>query len=158
MSDVIRSPAALKVKLHESFPHDVPVSSNIQVGYLEGNNKRWIFEELDLDVMYDSFQPGSKITLWCNGFIQKACTSEPSAKKRRTTASVSSNSPSETTDNVDQIFKKLKSKHSDMENTKLRLWLRAKLIEKDHYDDLDNPPQIPLIIATFTSTCKKETR
>ena len=154
VSDVIRSPAALKVKLHESFPHDVPASSNIQVGYLEGNNKRWIFEELDLDVMYDSFQPGSKITLWCDG-IHTESTSEPSAKKRRTTSSVStaSNSPSETTDNVDQIFKELKCKHSDMENTKLRLW--AKLIEKGRYDDLDNPPQIPLITGSPAPAKKK---
>ena len=34
---------------------------------------------------------------------------------------------------MDQIFKGLKSKHSDMENTILRLW--AKLIDKGRYDD-----------------------
>ena len=93
--------------------------------------------------MYDSFQPGSKITLWCDG-IHTESTSEPSAKKRRTTSSVStaSNSPTETTDNVDQIFKELKSKHSDMENTNLRLW--AKLIEK-------GPMMIWIIRHTDTS-------
>ena len=151
VTEVIRLPKLLKVKLHESFPHDVPASSNIQVGYLEGNNLRWIFEELDLDMMYDSFQPGSKITLWCDG-IHTESTSEPSAKKRRTTSSVStaSNSPSETTDNVDQ---ELKSKHSDMENTKLRLW--AKLIEKGRYDDLGNPPQIPLLTGSPAPAKKK---
>ena len=42
VTEVIRSPALLKVKLHESFPDDIPGSSDIQVGYLEGNNKRWI--------------------------------------------------------------------------------------------------------------------
>ena len=67
--------------------------------------------------------------------------------------STASNSSSETTDNVDQIFKELKSKHSEMENTKLRLW--AKLIEKGRYDDLDNPPQIPLITGSPASTKKK---
>ena len=104
--------------------------------------------------MYDSFEPGSKITIWCDG-IRAESTSEPSAKKRKTTTSVStaSNSSSETTDNVDQIFKELKSKHSEMENTKLRLW--AKLIEKGRYDDLDNPPQIPLITGSPASTKKK---
>ena len=56
-------------------------------------------------------------------------------------------------DNVDRIFKELKSKHSDMENTKLRLW--AKLIEKGHYDDLDNPLQIPLITGSPASPKKK---
>jgi len=68
--------------------------------------------------------------------------------------SIASNSSSETTDNVDHIFKELKSKHSDMENTKLRLW--AKLIEKGHYDDLDNPPQIPLITGSPASAERKE--
>ena len=33
--------------------------------------------------MYDSFEPGSKITLWCDG-IHTESTSEPSAKKRET--------------------------------------------------------------------------
>ena len=40
-----------------------------------------------------------------------------------------------------------------MENTKLRLW--AKQIEKGHYDDLDNPPQIPLITGSPASAKKK---
>ena len=153
VTEVIRSPAVLKVKLHESFPHDVPAGSNLQVGYLEGNHKRWIFEERDLGVMYDSFEPGSKITLWCDGI--NADNSEPSAKRRKTaTTSVTANkSTSEATDNVDQIFKELKSKHSDMENTKLRLW--AKLIDKGRYDDVDNPPQIPLITGSPAPAKKK---
>lgn len=71
------------MKLHESFPHDVPAGSNIQVGYLQGNHKHWIFEERDLGVMYDSFVPGSKITLWCDGVCNTE-NSEPSAKRRKT--------------------------------------------------------------------------
>ena len=60
--------------------------------------------------MYDLFEPGSKITLWCDG-LRTESTSEPSAKKRKTASSVSiaSNISSETTDNVDHIFKELKS-------------------------------------------------
>ena len=49
-----------------------------------------------------------------------------------------------------------KYKHSDMENTKLRLW--GKLIEKGRYDDLDNLPQIPLITGSPVPAKKKETR
>ena len=48
VTKVFRAPAVLKVKLHEFFPNDVSASSNLQVGYLEGNHKRWIFEERDL--------------------------------------------------------------------------------------------------------------
>ena len=155
MTEVIRSCAMLKVKLHESFPNDVPANSDLQVGYLEGNQKRWIFEERDLDVMYDSCEPGSKITLWCHGICNASTeASEPSAKRRKTvTSAVASNSSSELTDNADQIFKELKHKHSDMANTKLRLW--AKLIDKGRYDDYDNPPQIPLITGSPAPEKKK---
>ena len=73
------------MKLHESFPDDIIASSDIQVSYLEGNTEHLIFEELDLDVMYDSFEPGLKITLWCDG-IHTESTSETSAKKRKTTS------------------------------------------------------------------------
>ena len=108
--------------------------------------------------MYDSFEPGSKITLWCDGIgnARTDGTSEPSTKRRKTATFVStaSDSSPKTTDNVDQIFKELKSKHSDMENTKLRLW--AKLIEKGRYDDLDNPPQIPLITGSPAPAKKRD--
>ena len=53
--------------------------------------------------------------------------------------------PSTEADNNDLevIFKQLKTKHSTMENAKLRLC--ARLIGKGRYDDYDTPPQIPLI-------------
>jgi len=94
--------------------------------------------------MYESFEPGSKITLWCHGICSTSTeNSEPNAKRRKTTTTPTtiSSSSSELTDDVDHIFKELKSKHSDMANPKLRLW--TKLIEKGQYDDYDNPPQIP---------------
>ena len=70
-----------------------------------------------------------------------------------TSGSAPVNSSSETTDKVDQIFKELKSKHIDIENTKLRL--SAKLIENNHYNDLENPLQIPLITGS-SAPAKKE--
>ena len=93
------------MKLHESFPDDIITSSDIQVSYLEGNTEHLIFEELDLDVMYDSFEPGLKITLWCNG-IRTESTLEPRCKEKDY---VSVSAINKTTDNVDQIFKELKS-------------------------------------------------
>ena len=41
-----------------------------------------------------------------------------------------------------------------MEIPKLRLW--AKMIDKDHRDDFDSPPQIPLITGTPTTSNKKK--
>ena len=97
------------MKLHEFFPNNVPASSNLQIGYLESNHKCWIFEERDLSVMYDSFEPGSKITLWCDGICNaRTDNAEPYAKRRKTaTKSDMASSSSEATDNVDRIFKEL---------------------------------------------------
>ncbi len=33
------------MQIHESFPDDVPSTADFQVGYLEGNTKRWIVEK-----------------------------------------------------------------------------------------------------------------
>lgn len=75
--------------------------------------------------MYELYTPGSKITLWCNG--RSDANPEPSSKRRKTNGapvSITTNSSSETEDNVDQVFKNLKIKHPDMESPKFRLWTR----------------------------------
>ena len=38
--------------LQESFPQDIPHTDDFQMGYIEGNVKRWIFEDQDLQVMW----------------------------------------------------------------------------------------------------------
>lgn len=145
-TEIIKTPALLRVKLHESFPLDVPPTTNFKVGYMKGNQKCWIFEERDLKLMYESFKPGSNVTFWCDGIADDSLPSSKRRKKNETPVVSASNSSSSNKENVDQIFKDLKTKHSDMENPKLRLW--AKLIDRGRYDDYDNPPQIPLITGS----------
>ena len=45
---------ALKLKLMESFPDNVPPATDFQVGYLEGkqSSKRWLVCPEDLESMY----------------------------------------------------------------------------------------------------------
>ncbi len=45
VSRMFKSPLALRVQIYESFPDDVPSTADFQVGYLEGNTKRWIVEK-----------------------------------------------------------------------------------------------------------------
>lgn len=145
VSEAFKTPTTLREKLREAFPHDIPSSTDFQVGYLEGNTKRWIVEERDLSAMYDSFDDGSKITMWCDGRGEGADTSKSEgvpAPKRRKTDSQDVPSLSEMADD-DDVYKKLKAKHPDMANPKLRLW--AKLISRGRYDDYDNIPPIPLL-------------
>ena len=71
VSGMFKSPLTLRVQIHESFPDDVPSTSDFQVGYLEGNTKRWIVEKRDLIAMYSTFPSPSKITLWCDAKVSE---------------------------------------------------------------------------------------
>lgn len=68
VKSVFQSLEDMKVELMKSFPTEVPSTSSFQVGYLEppNNAKRWLIEERDLNAMYKFFEPGAKITIWCD--------------------------------------------------------------------------------------------
>jgi hypothetical protein len=87
---------------------------------IEENTKCWVVEERDLSAMYDSFNDGSKITLWCDGRTENADAGRSegeSAPKKRKTDTQDVPSLSVTADD-DEVYKKLKSKHPDMTNPK----------------------------------------
>ncbi len=67
MSEKFESVTSLKLKLMDAFPQYVPASPTFQVGYLEGrgSQKRWIVCPEDLTKMYESFNNGDVIKLWC---------------------------------------------------------------------------------------------
>ena len=62
-SQVFPTATSLRSKLQESFPSDIPSTDVFQMGYMEGNVKRWLFKDQDLQVMYKTFPISSKITL-----------------------------------------------------------------------------------------------
>ncbi len=88
------------MQIHESFPDDVPSTFDFQVGYLEGNTKRWIVEKRDLIAMYSTFPSPSKITLWCDAKVSEPPV-EPVTKKRKT-ESTPNHSPSNEADSTDK--------------------------------------------------------
>ena len=147
------SPAALKLKLMDCFPADVPSTATFQIGYFEppSNVKRWIVEERDLQTMYSHYDPGSKINLWCEAKakLEVKETDEndvpPVSKKKISREAVD--------DEVDTIFQNLREKHPKMEAPKLRLW--AKLIQTHRHESYDDPPQIPLITGSTTASKPK---
>ncbi len=142
----------LKEKLQEAFPQEISSTADCQMGYfVKSNTKRWIVEKKDLSVMYESFDIGSDITLWCDGIRESGNTGgEPPSKKRKT------DGQAVVSDTVvdDENFKKLKEKHPDMSCPKLRLW--AKLISKGRYDDFENVPPIPLLQDDSSLSTKKK--
>ena len=116
VTQAFQSPTALKIKLMDSFPSDIPNSMNFQVGYFEppNNTKRWIVEERDLETMYGFYESGAKINLWCEARgNQELCNeNEPPAKKKKATTRITQREQKE--DETDTIFKQLKEKHPDM--------------------------------------------
>ena len=141
-----KSPSELKFKLMDSFPDDVPSTSNFQVGYFEppGNTiKRWIVDKRDLSAMYELFHSCAKINLWCE---RKTC-EEPPKKKRKT----KENECFE--EDIDAIFHQLKEKNPKVDSPKLRLW--AKLIQTGKHDSYETPPPIPLFSDATPSKPKK---
>ena len=51
------------------------------------------------------------------------------------------------------LVDKLKEKHPEMENVKLRLW--DKIIHSGHHDNYDTPPNTPLITGKDVGNSKK---
>ena len=69
MTSKFQSVNDLKMKLIDSFPEYIGPSPNFQVGYLEGrgSQKRWIVRMDDLRALYNAFEEGDTIKLWCDG-------------------------------------------------------------------------------------------
>ena len=90
VSEAFKTPTLLREKLRETFPYDIPSTTEFQIGYLEGNTKCWVVEERDLRAMYNTFNDRSKITLWCDGRSKIAdagrSEGESAHKKRKTDA------------------------------------------------------------------------
>ena len=57
----------LKDELLSSFNDKLSSLSNLQVGYMEKNSKRWLECDQDIDAMYKAFKVGEEILLWCDG-------------------------------------------------------------------------------------------
>ena len=94
VSSKFHTPSALRAQIQESFPDDVPSTTDFNVSYLEGNTRHWIVVENDLLAMYSTFCPSSKINLCCDTKAQDDC--EPAAKKRK----VDTDKPNSSSDEV----------------------------------------------------------
>ena len=148
--EVFTSVTALKLQLKDSFQDELPCNTSFAVGYFEGKShvKRWIVDNRDLERMYSIFEPESTINLWCEGRStfghsgndrtrDEPAREEPPAKKSKTTKR------EQIEEEVESIVTKLKNKHPEIATPKIRLW--AKLIQTGRYEDMDTPPDIPLI-------------
>ena len=109
---------------------------------MEGSQqaKVWLVSSEDLLTMYRAYKNGGTITLWCDGSTQEVCPSGQGLKRKRDGGETGTKRQDKE-EEVDGVYKQLSKKHTEMENTKLRLW--ARMICGGLHDDYDEPPDIP---------------
>ena len=136
----------VKEILVKEYKSEIP-DNMTNVGYFEGRShtKRWIATQEDLTAMYARFSPGNEIFLWCIGKEEEEEElSHQHGVKRKSDGAVNKRQARE--DELDSIYDRLKEKHGDMYSTpKYRLW--ARMIICGTHDDLDTPPQVPMIFG-----------
>ena len=131
------SGTAVRISLIEQFDEQVPDSVKFNVGYIDGRHQMSLFNNEDLNLMYSKYKFGGEIILWCDG---KCRDGSHGSKKRDIDTSLLKRQERE--DQVDGVFKDLKSKHNDKYSVpQLRLWSR--MISTSLHDDMDKPPNIP---------------
>lgn len=131
-------------ELNDEFPEN---PSSIDIGYYDGrqSSKIWLVSnDQDLCQMYRSSKQ-REVSLWIECTTSEGESEDEesySTKKRKKQASKRQG----VEDEVDSIYSKLESKHSDSgiySIPQLRLW--ARMIQCGTYDNYDDPPRVPLI-------------
>lgn len=137
------SVSSLKLKLIDRFSEFIPSVPTFQVGYFgRGNQKNWIVGIEVLKKMYNFYNEGDDIKLWCDGKNkensrkrskeEKDSAIEPKSKKRRDESV------------EDEIHAQLEQKHGQAyKGAAYTLW--AKCIKNGHHESYEYPPDIPLI-------------
>ena len=137
---------------HE-FGDAVPDEGEYNLGYFEGkqHTKKWLVTCQDLDIMYNYFIGKPCINLWCDGRVLEEDDEEMVARKK----TKRDTKRSEKEEELEDVFQQLKKRHgSEYSGPQLRLWARM-FIAKTH-DDLDHPPNVPLITGSVQRQPRKE--
>ena len=138
----------LKDELLSSFNDKLSSLSNLQVGYMEKNSKRWLECDQDIDAMYKDFKVREEILLWCDGMSD---ISQGGRKRKNTGGEPPSKRGVCKEGTIEEITKELQEKHGETwSNPQYRLW--ARMVHNDQHRSLDVPPSIPMFSGTrYTS-------
>ena len=133
----------------------MPSSGDFPVGYItkRGNSKRWIEQAADLNSMYKQFESGDTITFFCDGKSEKS--GENKRKRKCATEDTSDSAHGDHEQQIKKIALDLADMHGEKYNdNQFRLWARM-MVNKQH-NDMDHPPNIPLITGGVKKHARKE--
>ena len=113
----------------------MPKTLDFDLGWFDGNCKKWLVVPEDLSVMYSKCN-GNDISLWCDVSMKK----EKSAKKRK--------SNEHDGDDIETIYKELLERYPGDTYTKPQLKLWARMIRCGTHEGYEKPPEVPLITGS----------
>ena len=147
VSQRFQSVAALRSALWHEFGDAVPDEGEFNVGYFEGkqHTKKWLVTGQDMEAMYSYFQGKPCLNLWCDGSRDREKDDEEETAPRK--KSKKETKRHEREEELEDIFQQLKKRHgSEYSGPQLRLW--ACMYVASTHDDLDHPPDVPLITGS----------
>ena len=150
-----RSVSALRSAIWHEFEELVPEEGKFSIWYFECKThaKKWLVSDQDLEAMYTHYDGKDCISLWCDGKQQE--TEHDIGQKRKAKCESHSSKRAEREEEVDDIFQKLKKTHKDnFSGPQLRLW--ARMIATGTHDDMDTPPNVPMIVGGIQRQPQRE--
>lgn len=154
VSQRFKSVTALRSAIWHEFADAIPDEGEFNVGFFEGkqHTKKWLVTNQDLDAMYSYFIGKPCVNLWCDGKVVEEEEEEeivPRKKQKRETKR------SEREEQLEDVFQQLKRRHGDeYSGPQLRLW--ARMFVANTHDDLDRPPNVPLIVGHVQRQPRRE--
>ncbi len=149
----VSSITQLKASLIDEFSDEVPNTLEFDVGWLEGNSKKWLVVQEDLNAMF-SKRTGNEISLWCD--VSRDDSGGDSGGRKRKNPEQGGSTRKDKEDAVESIYQELLAEHMDVySKPQLRLW--ARMISCGTHDDYTDPPRVPLITGTAPKRQKTDT-
>lgn len=144
---------SIRSALYHEFENEITDEGDYNLGYFEGKQqkKKWLVSQSDLQTMYELYHGKAQICLWCDGKDPMDDEDQPNPAKKRKKKVTADNSINEKEDEVESIFQKLVAKHGTVKYAGAQLRLGS----NETHDDLDHPPNVPMITGVKHSKQKE---
>ena len=145
------------------------ITSNFDIGYLQGSTAVIIRNEADLAKVWEKLKKSTSVTLWCDGLKKQSSESKPCHKQQRILSSMLSDSNKSDSDEsvqtkrkktenqVSLIIASLKKQHGDLYSPmQYRLWGEMKA--GGLHESLSDPPSTSMFMRTGSKSTEIKKR
>ena len=145
------------------------ITSNFDIGYLQGSTAVIIRNEADLAEVWEKLKKSTSVTLWCDGLKKQSSESKPCHKRQRMLSSMLSDSNESDSDEsvptkrkktenqVSLIIASLKKQHGDLYSPmQYRIWGEMKA--GGLHESLSDPPSTSMFMRTGSKSTEVKKR